>query len=52
MTDDSVKLAAFVALGMTLGVLGLASAILAEIFGGFGGGVCEEFHFHAAKRLS
>ena len=50
-TDDSVKLAAFVALGIALGVLGLAGAVLAEVLGGFGGSVCEKLHFDPAEGL-
>ncbi len=50
--DDSMKLAAFIALGIALGVLGLASAVLAEILCGFGRGVCEEFHLDPTKRFS
>ncbi len=51
MTDDSMELAAFVALRIALGVLSLAGTILAEILCGFGCGVYEEFHFDPAKRF-
>lgn len=40
-TDDSMKLAAFIALRIALRVLSLASAVLAEVFCGFRCGVCE-----------
>ena len=49
VTYHSVELAAFVALGPSLRVFSLTGAVLAEVFGGFGGGVCEEFHFDAAE---
>ena len=43
-----MEFAAFVALRPALGILVLAGAVLAEVFGGFGGGVGEEFDFYAA----
>jgi len=48
-TYHSVEAGAFVALRPPLGVLGLAGAELAEVFGGFGDDVGEEFHFDAAE---
>lgn len=47
-----MEFAAFVALRPALRVLGFAGAILAEVFGGFGDGVCEELHFDAAEGFS
>lgn len=47
-TDDAVELGAFVALGPALGVLALAGAELAEVFGGAGDDVGEEFEGYPA----
>lgn len=47
-TDDAVELGALVALGPALGVLALAGAELAEVFGGAGDDVGEEFKGYAA----
>ncbi len=47
-----MKLAAFVALRISLGVLGLASTVLAKILRSFGCGVCKEFHFDPAEWFS
>jgi len=47
-----VEFTAFVALGPALGVFGLAGAVLAEVLGGLGDGVGEEFHFDAAQGFS
>ena len=46
-----MKLAAFVALRPSLGILVLACAVLAEVFGGLGGDVGEELHLHSAQWL-
>lgn len=43
---------ALVALGLALRILGLACAELAEVFGGFGDDVLEEFEGDAAERLA
>ena len=43
-----MEFAAFVALRSALGVLVLACAVLAEVFGGFGGDVGEELYLYAA----
>ena len=48
-TYNSVELAAFVALRLALGILGLASTELSEVFSCAGGDVCEEFHFDSAE---
>ena len=48
LTYNAVELAPFVALRSALGILVLACAVLAEVFGGLGGGVGEELYFHAA----
>ena len=40
--DYTVEAGVFVALGLTLGILGFAGAELAEIFGGFGGNIFAE----------
>lgn len=47
--DDAVELGAFVALGAAQVVLRLAGAELAEVLGGLGDGVGEEFDFEAAE---
>ena len=50
--DHAVELAAFVALGPAKGILGLAGAELAEVFGRFGDEVGEEFHLYGAEGLT
>lgn len=52
LTNDSMEFAPFIPLRISLTVFGLASAILAEILGGFRRDICKEFHFHSAQRLS
>ena len=52
MTDHSMELAASVPLRITLRVLGLAGAILAEILRGFRRCVCKQFHFDSTKWFS
>ena len=47
-TYDPVEFTPFVALRPALGILVLAGAVLAEVFGGFGGGGGEELDFYAA----
>jgi len=44
-----VEPGAFIALRSALRVFGFAGAELAEVFGGFGDDVGEEFHFDAAE---
>lgn len=51
-TNDAVEFTAFVALGISLGVLGLPRAELAKVLCGLGGRVGEELHLHPAQRLS
>lgn len=47
-----MKLAALVSLGISLGIFGLAGAVLAEVLCSFRGGVRKEFHLYPAQRLS
>lgn len=49
LTYNSVKFAAFVALRPSLGILVLASAVLAKIFCGFGSDVGEELHLDSPQ---
>lgn len=49
ITYDSMEFTPFIPLRSTLSVFGLARAELTEVFGRFGGRICEEFHFDAAK---
>ena len=46
-----MEFAAFVALRSALGILVLACAVLAEVFGGLWGDVGEELHLHSAQWL-
>lgn len=50
-TYHSMELAAFVALGLTLGIFGLAGAELAEILCCSRGDVCKQFHLDPAEGL-
>lgn len=50
-TNNSMEFAALVSLRISLGILGLARAVLAKVFRGFRRRVCKEFHLHPAQRL-
>jgi hypothetical protein len=51
-TDDSVELAAFVALGSSEVVLRFAGAELAEVLSCFGNYICEELELDSAEWLA
>lgn len=45
-TDDSMELAASVALRPSLSILVLACTVLTEVLRGLGGNICEELHLY------